>query len=249
MSIHRPCLPRNLQLAPSIPLPARPSSQPPACAFDQPFGPAFKPNLRLSSVAVSVCSAFRSLSSLRLRSIFQSNLPTSLQLSPSIDLPVQPLRQPSACAFDLFSDRTVVPTIGLRFWLTLRLSRCANHPLALLADPPAVLSSQPPTFAGCQPSSFAFQLTFDLRRLPTFRLCLRTQPPTLIDCCALWHRLPANLGLASSTNLPATFRSDLRLSPPIKPSSPAFEPNHRLAARSSVEETLGVLRLCMQVQN
>jgi hypothetical protein len=142
-----------------------------------------------------------------------------------------------------------VPTIGLRLWPILRLSRCANHPLAPQADPPAVPSGQPPTFAGCQPSSFTFQMASDLRRLPTFRLCPRTQPPTLIDCCALRHRLPANLGLASSTNPPATVRSNLRLSPPTKPSGPAFEPNHRLAARSSVEETVGVACLCTQVQN
>jgi len=85
-------------------LPARPSSQPPAFAFDQPSGPAIQPNLRLSSVAASASSAFRSLSSLRLRSIFQPNLPTSLQLAPSIDLPAQPLRQPATCAAGLFSD-------------------------------------------------------------------------------------------------------------------------------------------------
>jgi len=104
LPIHRPCLPMNLQLAPSIHLPARPSSQSPAFAFDRPSGPAFKPNLRLSSVAASADSAFRPLSSLRLRSIFQPNLPTSLRLAPSIDLPAQPLRQPSACASGLFSD-------------------------------------------------------------------------------------------------------------------------------------------------
>jgi hypothetical protein len=104
LPIHRPCHPMNLQLAPSIHLTARPSSQPPACAFDQPSGPAIQPNIRLSSAAASKCSAFRLLSGLRFRSIFQLNLPTFLQLAPSIDLPVQPLLQPSACASGLFSD-------------------------------------------------------------------------------------------------------------------------------------------------
>jgi hypothetical protein len=172
----------NFQLAPSIHLPARPSSQPPACAFDRPSGPAFKPNLRLSSAAAFACSAFRPLSGLRLRSIFQLNLPIFLRLAPSINLPAQPLLQPSACASGLYLRLNRCANHRLSPWPTLRLSRCANHWLAPLADPPAVPSGQPPTFAGCQPSSFAFQMTSGLRRLPTFQLCPRTQPPTLIGC-------------------------------------------------------------------
>jgi hypothetical protein len=145
-----------------------------------------------------------------------------------INLPAQSSDLSSACAFNRSSSPTVAPTIGLRLWSilrlnrcanhrlapwpTLRLSRCANHRLAPLANPPAVPSGQPPTFAECQPSSFAFQMASGLRRLPTFQLCPRTQPPTLIGCCALWRYLPANLGLASSTNPPATERSNLRLS-------------------------------------
>jgi len=104
LPILRPCLPMDLQLSPSTHLPARPSSQPPAFAFDQPSGPAIQPNLRLSSVAASAGSAFRPLSGFRLRSIIQPNLPTFLQLAPSIDLPAQPLRQPATCAAGLFSD-------------------------------------------------------------------------------------------------------------------------------------------------
>jgi len=140
-----------------------------------------------------------------------------------------------------------VPAIGLRLWPTLRLSRCANHQLAPLADPPAVPSSQPPTFAGCQPSSFAFQMASDLRRLPTFRLCPRTQPPTLIGCCALRHRLPANLGLASSTNPPATVRSNRRLAPPTRPSEPVLRPPAPPGA--SLQLSLAPLPLAAPAQN
>jgi len=144
-----------LQLAPSTHLPARPSSQPPAFAFGRPSGPAFKPNLRLSSVVVSAGSAFRPLSSFRLQSIFQFNLPTSLRLSPSIDLPAQPLRQPSACASSLFSGQT-----------------CANHRLAPLANPPIEPLCQPSACASGRPSGCAFQPASDFRRLPTFQLRL-----------------------------------------------------------------------------
>jgi len=229
-----PAMPSNEpQLAPSTHLPARPSSQPPACAFDWPSDPAFKPNLRLSSGAAFKNSAFRSISGLRLPSILQLNLPIFLQLSPLIDHPIQPLLQPGAYASGLFSDRTVVPTISLRLWPTLRLSRCANHRLAPLVNSPAVLSVQPPTCADCQPSSSALESNLRLSSIAVL----------------IGAAFRPNLGLASSTDLPVTFSSDHRLSPPFKPSGPTFKPNHRLAARSSVEETLGVACLCMQVQN
>jgi len=146
----------NLQLAPSTHLPARPSNRPPAFAFRRSSGPAFKPNLRLSSVAASVCSAFRPLSGLRLRSIFQLNLPTSLRLSPSIDLPAQPLLQPSACTAGLY----------------LRSNRCANHRLAPLAGPPIEPLCQPSACASGRPSGCAFRPVSDFRRLPTFQLRL-----------------------------------------------------------------------------
>jgi len=86
-------LPANLQLSPSINPPALPSKptsdshrllhppalpsdQPPAFAFDQSSSAAFEPNLRLSSAVASSGDAFRSISSFRLRSIFQPSLQT-----------------------------------------------------------------------------------------------------------------------------------------------------------------------------
>jgi len=65
------CLPTRLRLAPSIRLPAQPSSRLPACAFVQPSGSAFEPNFRLSSSADPFGAAFRLICSLRRRPTFQ----------------------------------------------------------------------------------------------------------------------------------------------------------------------------------
>jgi hypothetical protein len=91
------CLPINLRLAPSIHLPARPSSRPPACAFVRPSGPAFEPNLRLSSV---VASPAPPCANQRLAPPVNPwlCLRASLRPSPGANLPALPSRWPPTCA-------------------------------------------------------------------------------------------------------------------------------------------------------
>jgi hypothetical protein len=189
----------NLQLAPSIHLPARPSSQPPACAFDRRSGPAFKPNLRLSSAVASAGSAFVPTNGLRLWSTLRLCLPASHRLSPAANLPASPSGQPSTCADCQPSGSAHEPN--------LRLS--------------SVVAS----------SGAAFRPISDLRLRPTFRLPSGQSPTCVFD--------------QPSGYLPIqslTFVSD-------QPSGSAFKHNLRLDTRSSVEETVGVGRLWMQVQN
>jgi hypothetical protein len=206
----------NLQLAPKTHLPARPSSPPPAFAFNRPSGPAFKPNLRLSSVATSADSAFRPLSGLRLRSIFQPNRCANHRLAPLVYSPIEPLCQPlacalgrpSGCAFRPASDFRRVPTFQLRFPTGFRLAPTANLS-ALPANP-----------------------TSDSHRL----LCPPALPSGQSRTCVF------DQPSGTRAIKPSTFVWE-------RPPDPAFEPNHRLAARSSVEVTLGLVCLCTQVQN
>jgi hypothetical protein len=147
----------------------------------------------------------------------------------------------------------------------LRLNRCANHQLALLADPPIEPLCQPLACASGRPSGCAFQSASGFRRLPTFQLRLpdglRLSPianlPALpTNPTSDSHRLvnsPASPSCQSWTRVfdqPSGYRT-IKPSTFVweRPSGPAFEPNHRLAARSSVEVTVGLVCLCTQVQN
>jgi len=101
----RLCLPTHYRPLPTVRSFDLPSDQPPTCVGDQPSGPPFsQPSTRVSGqlsgpTFASTCdlrrlpifrSAFRPISSLRLRVIFRLNLPADFRLAPSFNLPVPP---------------------------------------------------------------------------------------------------------------------------------------------------------------
>jgi hypothetical protein len=169
---------------------------------------------------------------LRLRSIFQPNRCANHRLALLVYSPIEPLCQPSTCAV-------------------------ADSPIEPLCQPSACASGRP---SGC-----AFRPASDFRRVPTFQLRLpdglRLAPTANLPALPTnptsnSHRLLCPLALPSGQSWTCVFDqpSGYRAIKPStfvweRPSGPAFEPNHRLAARSSVEETLEVASLCMQVQN
>jgi len=204
-----------------------PFSQPPACAFDQPSGPACGPNLRLSSAAVSSGAAFRPTCDLRRLPTFPPCLPINLRLASPIDLPAFP------------SD----PTSDFHRLLHLRLCLPANLRLAPPINLPASPSDPSPAFAFDRPSGSAFQPCFrlassawpssltlnstsvssgaasfgaalrstsSLRLRSAFRPCLRTQPPTPRSL-HLRPNLLTDLRLASPISLPAPIHSTFGL--------------------------------------
>jgi len=113
MPIFRPAFRLAFQLAPSTSLPAQLSRSRPAFAFCQRSGSASKPNLRLSSAAVS---AWRCP-------------PVHLRPSPPINLPALPANPTSD------SHRSLYPYGG--FLAALRLAPPVNHPACLRIQPSA----------------------------------------------------------------------------------------------------------------
>ena len=132
--------------------------------------------------------ALRSISGLRLRSIFRLDLPADLQLAPSFDLPALPLNLTSDSHRSLHRRLRLVPTSGLRLRSTLG---CAFGPasdrrrvptfqlclpdglrLAPTANLPALPSKQLPTHANCCALGAAVRSTFDLRHRSSVRPCL-----------------------------------------------------------------------------
>jgi len=186
--------------------PAPPSYQSPACAFNRSSGPAFEPNLRLSSVAASFGFAF--VPTLQLAP------PVNLPAVPSSQLPARAFCQPSSSAFEPARSlhrlpvpgSAFVPISGLRLPSTFRPTDCACLQLA----------PSTPLFGS------AFRFASSLRRLPTFQPCHQTQPPTLIECLIL-RLASVRLQLAPSTNLaqPSGRSFDLRLR--ICPQAPPFD--------------------------
>lgn len=165
------CFPTNFRLALSANLPAQPSRSRPACAFCQRSSSASKPNLRLSSAAVSAwrCplvhprpSPLINLPALPAyptsdshRSLYPFGcLPVHLQLAPSINLPTSPA--------DPTSDSSIAVPLRRCFPAYLRLAPPINLP-AQPVDPTS--DSSTVVFSGG-----AFRLIFDLRLQPTFRL-------------------------------------------------------------------------------
>jgi len=151
------------------PILGSPSSRPSTRVSDQPSGstsnqPATRAACRFSS------PAFRPISSFRLRSIFQLNLPADLRLASPINSPVLPSNLTSDSHRLLHSPAASEPPCDLRRRPILQLRLRVNLRLSPLVNSPAVPSGQPSTFADCQPSSLRF----------------RTQPPTPIGCCILW---------------------------------------------------------------
>ena len=207
------------------------SDQSPACAFNPPSDPTFRPTFDSRLRIQPSGSAFRP--DLRLVAACRSS---SL-----------PSDRPPACAFGrssgsaFLSDFQLAPSANLPA-LPSNLTSDSHrllHPLAFAFEPifelappvnlPAVPSSQLPACAFRQPSSSAFEPACDLRRLPV---------PGSAFC--------ADLQLAPSIDLPAHRRADLQLAPSIRssappsglpaacaacqPSSPAFRPNLRLSS-------------------
>ena len=107
-------------------LPARPSSQLPACAFGRPSGPAFEPNLRLSSV---VASPAPPCANQRLAPPVNPwlCLRASLRPSPGANLPALPSRWPPACADCQPSGSALEATSDSRQLLRSRRCRPFNR--------------------------------------------------------------------------------------------------------------------------
>ena len=103
-------------------------------------------------------------------------------------------------------------------------------PRRLILEDPAVLIGccavrlplgQPAACAADYPFGLAFRPAADLRRLPTFRRRLPTQPPTLIGVRST-ASLPADLRLAPSTDPPAQPSGRPATCAADRPSGPAF---------------------------
>jgi len=139
------------------------SSQPPVCTVDQPSSLAFQltsdfhrrsifwrclPTQLPTLIGCQILrSAFRSVSSLRLRPLFQLNLPVNLRLASPINLSVPPLHRPATCAACRSSDR---------------LSDCS--PACAFDQSSAKLSGR--SFDSRLRSTFQLRLRIDLRLAP-----------------------------------------------------------------------------------
>src|SRR5208283_3788052 len=130
-------------------------------------------------------------------------------------------------------------------------------PRRLILEDPAVLIGccavrlplgQPAACAADYPFGLAFRPASDLRRLPTFRRRLPTQPPTLIGVRSNGPFQPIRglrrrpvfrfalrpiSGLRLRPTLRPSLPDDLRLAPPIDPPAPPLDrPATRAACRS-----------------
>jgi len=157
----------NLRLSSTVRFFDLPSSQPPTCVGDQPSGlpssqpstcvsgqlsgPAFAPTRDLRRLPI-LGLAFRLTSSLRLRSVFQLNLPADFQLAPSFNLPVLPSNLTSD------SHRPLNP-FGAAFRPTCGLRRRSSFQ-------PCLTDQRSDT--GCRISGSASRPISDSRLRPTF---------------------------------------------------------------------------------
>ena len=167
-----------------------PLGQPADCAADYPFGLAFRSasdSHRLP--AFRRCLPTQPPTLIGVRST--ASLPVALRLAPPNNPPAQPSGQPATYAADRPSGSALVT--GLR--------------LAPPADPSAMPSDEPPACAFDPSSSSTFQPASSFRLRPTFRSCLRTQPPTLIGRCIRGLRLVSTSGLRLQSTFGCAFGS------------------------------------------
>jgi len=91
-----------------------------------------------------------------------------------------------------------------------------------------------PVCTGDLPFSLAFRSACDLRRLPIFRLCLPTQPPTLIGCQILWPAFQSISSLRFQPIFQPSFPANLQLASPADfPAPPSNRPATVATCRSS----------------
>jgi hypothetical protein len=130
--------------------------------------------------------AFRSISSLRLRSIFQLNLPADFQLAPSFNLPVPPSNLTSDSHRPLIPS--ALPSANLRLALPINFPALPDEPNVRLRMSHLRL---------CFPANLRLASSTSLSALPSNSTSDSSTTASLRRC------LPVNLQLSLTTNLPA----------------------------------------------
>jgi len=179
------CLQINLQLALATNLSGPPSGQPSTCVSSQPSSPAFASTRDLRRLPI-LEPAFRSISSLRLRSIFQLHLPADFQLAPSFNLPVPPSNLTSDSHRPLIPS--ALPSANLRLALPINFPALPDEPNVRLRMSHLRL---------CFPANLRLASSTSLSALPSNSTSDSSTTASLRRC------LPVNLQLSLPTNLPA----------------------------------------------